>query len=681
MQMQDHGTSPAENQLLNTLRGFEHWVCYQLPDKAPLKTNGERASITDASTWSTYEAASAVGGGVGFVITRPLGITCIDVDVKEGEELNEFQKLVLRTFQNTYIETSPSGRGFHIWCRGTVETVKHSDIGIEVYSGERYMTVTLAPVVNAPLLPLQTHLDVLVAKIRPERHSGQVEAQDCQETRTDEQILSAVQSNKRFGNLWSGWWKQLGCKSQSDADWELCCIFMEHGATNEQAWNLFRRSQLGKRTKAERDDYKARTIAKARGNVMSKPQTNKTNVPQIAVIETGLVPTTDNGFAKIQFADTKKPMQGVEWLWYERLRKDAINLLAGAKATGKSTIAYHFAAVVSRGDFWPFHTAHDEDELTAEVGKVIIWSGEDGIYSTIIPRLKAMGANFDNIQIVENVIGIGPDRAFNPAQDMPLIEAAIKELSGQCALLIIDPIVSIVDGKNNDTNDVRNALSKLKELSDKYKVGILGITHFAKNSATRNSLDRILGSGAWTQFPRVIWIALVDDDEDVRKLIRQSNNDGPIGGGYIYEIDIQEFPNPNPHDRRGKPIKATKINWIAQIDHSMNPQEIVDRAEGIIKDSSKPTAKARASKWVVDYLRDGNQHPYAEILEEAKKQQISKSTLTRVYNEMLDTGILLVNKNTKPGERSSFWQLTTPAKIDVPWSQSPVAMPTLHSSP
>lgn len=107
-----------------------------------------------------------------------------------------------------------------------------------------------------------------------------VEATDVQQTRDDNAIMNALWNNKRFGHLWSGCWEQLGHPSQSEADMELVCLFMEQGATNEQAWTLFLSSGLGKRNKAKRHDYRDRTIREARGRVMGKqPQVQINRVP------------------------------------------------------------------------------------------------------------------------------------------------------------------------------------------------------------------------------------------------------------------------------------------------------------------------------------------------------------------------------------------------------------------
>jgi putative DNA primase/helicase len=70
--------------------------------------------------------------------------------------------------------------------------------------------------------------------------------------------------------------------------------------------------------------------------------------------------------------------------WLAALGK--FHLLAGAPGTGKTTIAVSIAATVSAGARWPDGTA-------AEHGDVLIWSAEDGVSDTLLPRLLVAGGH------------------------------------------------------------------------------------------------------------------------------------------------------------------------------------------------------------------------------------------------------------------------------------------------
>jgi putative DNA primase/helicase len=142
--------------------------------------------------------------------------------------------------------------------------------------------------------------------------------------------------------------------------------------------------------------------------------------------------------------------ENVEWCWNGWLAKGKLNLLGGAPGTGKTTIALRMAATITTGGKWP-------DGSKCQAGNAIIWSGEDEAADTLVPRLMAMGANMDRVFFVEGVDDRGEDRAFDPAKDIPSLEAAIKEAGG-AAFIVVDPIVSAVAADSHKNGETRRAL-------------------------------------------------------------------------------------------------------------------------------------------------------------------------------------------------------------------------------
>src|SRR5262249_22561945 len=90
-----------------------------------------------------------------------------------------------------------------------------------------------------------------------------------------------------------------------------------------------------------------------------------------------------------------KPVK-VEWLWPGWLALGKFHTLGGPKGTGKSTLAYTFAAVVSIGGKWP-------DGRQGQLGDVLVWSGEDDAADTIVPRFMAAGGDSRRLWIVNGV--------------------------------------------------------------------------------------------------------------------------------------------------------------------------------------------------------------------------------------------------------------------------------------
>ena len=69
-------------------------------------------------------------------------------------------------------------------------------------------------------------------------------------------------------------------------------------------------------------------------------------------------------------------------------------LIAGEGGLGKSQIMLWMAAAVSNGSQWP------DDAGSVPMGSVLIVTGEDSPETTIVPRLKALGASLDKIRVI-----------------------------------------------------------------------------------------------------------------------------------------------------------------------------------------------------------------------------------------------------------------------------------------
>lgn len=120
------------------------WVNH-LSKRPTCARTGAWASVTDPTTWSTYEAASATGAPLGFVLGD--GIGCIDLDgcLDERGIPNDAARTLLAYYEGSYVEISPSGRGLHIWGAAAPQRgFKREWRGqrIEFYSQGRYITVT-----------------------------------------------------------------------------------------------------------------------------------------------------------------------------------------------------------------------------------------------------------------------------------------------------------------------------------------------------------------------------------------------------------------------------------------------------------------------------------------------------------------------------------------------------------
>jgi len=101
-------------------------------------------------TWGTFfEALEAYEtgryDGIGFVFCSADAYTGIDLDKcrdPQSEKIDPQVLEIINAFPGAYTEVSPSGTGVHIIIRGKLDADRNRHGNIEVYSQERYFTVS-----------------------------------------------------------------------------------------------------------------------------------------------------------------------------------------------------------------------------------------------------------------------------------------------------------------------------------------------------------------------------------------------------------------------------------------------------------------------------------------------------------------------------------------------------------
>lgn len=244
------------------LTEYAQWVVTYIADKIPLNpVTGERAKSDDPATWTTYQVAKERCEAnpnltLGFVLTANDPFVCIDMDShKTGSPaILANHKEIYERF-NTWSELSPSG-GVHIWLKASFEGGRRlSQQYLEVYSSGRYMTVTGKTLNAVPIELRQDELNELVQAI--DVRQAAVSIIDSPEVQTDYEVCSIAANASNgdlFKALYQGQWKDV-YPSQSEADIALVDIIAFYTDNRAQVARIFRSSELGKRKKAQRNDY------------------------------------------------------------------------------------------------------------------------------------------------------------------------------------------------------------------------------------------------------------------------------------------------------------------------------------------------------------------------------------------------------------------------------------------
>lgn len=279
----------------------------------------------------------------------------------------------------------------------------------------------------------------------------------------------------------------------------------------------------------------------------------------------------------------------IDWLWGGWLAAGKLHILAGSPGTGKTSLAIEMASVITTGSTWP-------DGTVAEHGDVLIWSGEDGVRDSLLPRLLACKANTHRVHFVGDVADPDGDRAFDPATDVAALVDSVSKLTN-LRLLIIDPIVSAIAGDSHKNAEVRRGLQPVVDLAAKLRCAVLGISHFSKGTQGRDPSDRVTGSLAFGALARLVMCTAKPTEEgDKRRLVRAKSNIGPDGGGFEYELKQRDLP--------GHPgVSGQHITWGESI--TGTARELLHEIEKDPESNADDSMLGEAKAFLVDLLAAG----------------------------------------------------------------------------
>ncbi|MGV8842673.1 MAG: AAA family ATPase [Pseudomonas sp.] len=247
------------------------------------------------------------------------------------------------------------------------------------------------------------------------------------------------------------------------------------------------------------------------------------------------------------------PVEKIQWIWPGWLPRAKLSILAGAGGCGKTTLAISLAATLSRGGDWP------DGSKGETAGNVVIWSGEDGIADTIIPRLTAADADLNRVHVIEGLRDqAGSRRQFDPANNFSLLNEAVARIDG-VSLLIFDPLINLIRGDMHRANEVRQGLQMVVDFAERHCCAVLGISHLSKGASQSSTADRVIGSQAFSALARTVLVAGKAQNSEARVLVRaKSNVSIDIGG-------IEYFVEPIVIDER---LETTCIRWGGAVEGS-----------------------------------------------------------------------------------------------------------------
>lgn len=268
---------PAE---LQALPQYVVWRLETRPDsdkptKIPYNPiTGRHASVTDPMTWCTFEQAvhaaivpGSTYSGIGLVLTENDPYCFVDLDapkhykgtpeeIKKLCDLDINRQLRIYNEMNSYSERSPSGNGLHIIVKASVPTGRKRGC-IEIYSQERYMTMTGDVFRDAPIEDRTNEALVLWDQMGAGSPTGEHRIVSQPQIEDDAAVFhkaSNAANGGKFLDLHAGEWQKY-YTSQSEGDYAYINIIAHYTKNFEQIVRMFRDCALGLRPKAKRMDY------------------------------------------------------------------------------------------------------------------------------------------------------------------------------------------------------------------------------------------------------------------------------------------------------------------------------------------------------------------------------------------------------------------------------------------
>jgi hypothetical protein len=205
-----------------------------------------------------------------------------------------------------------------------------------------------------------------------------------------------------------------------------------------------------------------------------------------------------NHIAYLTWEDMARETEDVVWLWDYWLPMGMLTLLVGEPGIGKSALALGLVSSVIRSDRLP------DGALIQAAGKVV-WVETEAGQQINLGRAKAWRLPLDKIMIA-STNNVFPDGHLDKGSTLASLQQAASQEGVR--LVVVDSLRGAHRGDENSSNIV-DLMAKLASLARDRHIAVLVVHHVRKQQIQddddRISLDRVRGSSAILQTPRVVW--------------------------------------------------------------------------------------------------------------------------------------------------------------------------------
>jgi putative DNA primase/helicase len=335
----------------------------------------------------------------------------------------------------------------------------------------------------------------------------------------------------------------------------------------------------------------------------------------------------------------------VRWLWQGRIPFGKISILEGDPDLGKSMVTCDLVARVTTGRPFPGAQQGPRNRASRLGRGVILVLAEDDLADTVVPRLRAAGANLAKVKVITlprddegNLVPI------TIPEDLNELRKGITEQRAK--LIVFDPITAFLSKDINSHNDasVRQAMTPLAEVAQATGSAILLIRHLNK-SGDMKALYRGGGSIAFSGAARSV-LTVNRHPDDPANLRVLSHVKGNLTSNHrqsiVYEVEA---------DLEGIPT----VVWGDEID--LTADDIMKKADA----RKEAPARDDATDFLLDLLGDRKEVLAKEAISLARDAGINERTLRRAAKVM---GIVSTKVHNEKGHIIDWvWLLTGGKRI------------------
>jgi hypothetical protein len=338
-------------------------------------------------------------------------------------------------------------------------------------------------------------------------------------------------------------------------------------------------------------------------------------------------------------------MRRIRWLWTLRIVLGGLTLLAGREGIGKSTVAAWLCAAVTRGEL--------DGELHGQPRAVVYVNSEDARDYTIVPRLRAAGADLDQVIFVDAVMPGDDGRDYESSLVLPADAHLLADIVAEhhAVLVVLDAATSTIDSRLDGDRDrqMRQGLEAIgRDIGEKTGSAVLGIVHFGKRDSSDTG-KLILGSIAWSQVARSVLAVALDEENGSLVVSRTKGNLGLEPPSLAAQIVSERVLTEEGDTFVGR------MEWLGETDR--DARTLLAAVE---LDQEDRTERDSAAEWLEDFLTptpvDAREKvPSKDVKKAARDAGFSERTLARARAS------LAVKVISEGFPRESFWSLPSDA--------------------